>query len=276
MSETDTARSTPDTGSTETAETADTVEASYTPDHRTLETTDRSQPVGDVPFWKVPPLHKAQVKVLALAWLAMTAAYVLVGLAIVHWWEPSAAGHADARLSQWFADRRTDDRNRIAIHGSALSNTETKIALLIVLCPLMLWMYRRWHDWAFITIGLMFEVSVFFTASKIVRRERPHVEHLDSAPTFSWPSGHIAASVVFYVGLATVVFWNTRRTVSRVVFATIAVLAPTVVILCRLYLGMHYLTDAIGGVVLGVTTLLIMRRQMIAARGGRPLSDPTP
>jgi membrane-associated phospholipid phosphatase len=228
------------------------------------------------PFWKVPPLHKAQLKALAVLWLAVVAAYVLVGLAIVQWWEPSGGGKAEARVSQWLDDHRTDQRNDLAKIGSAFSNTETKIGLLLILCPLMLWMYRRWHDWAFLTIGLIFETAAFFTASKIVRRERPHIEQLDSAPTFSWPSGHIAACVVFYAGLATVVFWNTKNKLSRAVFATIAVVVSLTVIFCRLYLGMHYITDAIGGVVLGLLTLLIVRHQLIAARGGRPMSDPTP
>ena len=228
------------------------------------------------PFWKIPPLHKAQLKALAVIWLAVVAAYVLVGLAVVHLWEPSGGGKAEARFSQWLDDHRTDQRNHLAKIGSAFSNTETKIGLLLILCPLMLWMYRRWHDWAFLAIGLIFETAAFFTASKIVRRERPHIEQLDSAPTFSWPSGHIAACVVFYVGLATVVFWNTKNKLSRVVFATIAVVVPLIVIFCRLYLGMHYITDAIGGVVLGLLTLLIVRHQLIAARGGRPMSDPTP
>jgi undecaprenyl-diphosphatase len=137
-------------------------------------------------------------------------------------------------------------------------------------------MYRRWHDWALITVGLLFEVSVFFTASKLVRRERPDIEQLDTAPTFSWPSGHIAAAVVFYVGLAAVVFWNTSSTLSRSVFATIAVVVPALVVVSRLYLGMHYVTDAVGGVVLGLLTLLIVSRQLVAARDGRPLTDPTP
>ena len=179
-----------------------------------------------------------------MIWLASTAAYVLVGLAIVQWWEPSGGGEAEARLSQWFDDQRTDQRNHLAEIGSAFSNTETKIGLLLILCPLMLWMYRRWHDWTFLAVGLIFETAAFFTASKIVRRERPQIEQLDTAPTFSWPSGHIAASVVFYVGIATVVFWNTRSKLSRAVFATIAVVVPIVVIICRLYLGMHYVTDA--------------------------------
>jgi undecaprenyl-diphosphatase len=250
---------------------ATTTEPVQVSDDRSLEPAPDSKP-----WWKVPPLHKAQVKMLVLIWLALTAAYVVVGFAIVHLWEPSAGGRADARVSQWFADHRTDRLNHLAKIGSAFSNTETKIALLLVLCPLMLWMYRRWHDWSFLAIGLIFEVTVFVTASKVVGRERPHVEHLDSAPTFSWPSGHIAACVVFYVGLATVVFWNTRSRLSRAVFATIAVVVPLIVITSRLYLGMHYVTDVIGGVVLGLSTLLIVRHQMIAARGGRPLSDPRP
>ena len=240
-------------------------------EHRDLDTTGEAKP-----FWKIPPLHKHQVKMLAVIWLAVVAAYVLVGLAVVHLWEPSGGGKAEARFSQFLDDHRTDQRNHLAKIGSAFSNTETKIGLLLILCPLMLWMYRRWHDWAFLAVGLIFETAAFFTASKIVRRERPHIEQLDSAPTFSWPSGHIAASVVFYVGIATVVFWNTKNKLSRAVFATIAVVVPLTVIFCRLYLGMHYITDAIGGVVLGLSTLLIVRHQLIAARGGRPLSDPAP
>ena len=82
--------------------------------------------------------------------------------------------------------------------------------------------------------------------------------------------------LLLLVGLCTVVYWNTKSKLSRTVFAAIAVVVPLVVITCRLYLGMHYLTDAIGGVILGVLTLLIVRHQIVAARGGRPLSDPRP
>lgn len=267
---------------------------SQTDVHRQMAFTHPTVPTGEVdtsrgdtplddtraddtkPWWKVAPLHKAQVKSMVLIWLALTTAFVIVGFAIVHLWEPSAAGRADARISEWFNDRRTDRLNHLAETGSAFSDTITKIGLLVILCPLMLWMYRRWHDWSFLAIGLIFEVTVFFTTSKIVRRDRPHVEQLDAAPTFSWPSGHIAAAVVFYVGIATIVFWNTKSRLSRAVFATIAVVVPLIVVTSRLYLGMHYATDALGGVALGLLTLLIVRHLLIAARGGRPLTDPRP
>jgi undecaprenyl-diphosphatase len=238
---------------------------------------DVAEPPSSVtPYWKVAPLRKPQVKRLAAVWAIGTAVYVVIGLIIVELWEPSAAGAADARVTTWFEDRRTDSRTHLADIGSALSNTETKIGLVLVLLPLMLWMYRRWHDWAFLTVALVLEVSVFGISSKIVMRDRPPVEQLDGAPTASWPSGHIAASVVFYVGLAMVVHWNTRSTLSRLVFAAIAVVAPLVVIVSRLYLGMHYPSDAVGGVVLGVLTLVVVRALIIESRDGRPLTDPTP
>ena len=79
-----------------------------------LERTDEAKP-----FWKIAPLYKAQLKALAVIWLALTAAYILVGLAIVQWWEPSGGGEAEARLAQWFDDQRSDERNNLAKIGSA-------------------------------------------------------------------------------------------------------------------------------------------------------------
>ena len=85
----------------------------------------------------------------------------------------------------------------------------------------MLWMYRRWHDWALITdrpdprgVGVLHGLED--RAPRTTRTSNSSTR----LPTFSWPSGHIAAAVVFYVGLATVVFWNTRvEAVRAVVFA---------------------------------------------------------
>jgi undecaprenyl-diphosphatase len=253
---------------TDATQSATTTEAS--------EATEAYEASEGKPYWKVAPLHRRQFKLLALAWAGLTAIYVVIGLAIVHWWEPSAFGEADARLNEWLDGHRTDGRNHLAERASALSDTETKIGLLLLTLPLMLWMYRRWHDWTLLAVGLLFEVSVFFTTSKIVRRDRPAVEQLDTAPTFSWPSGHIAACVVFYVGLAVIVYANTRSKLSRGVFTAIAIAAPLVVTASRLYLGMHYLTDAIGGIALGLITLFVVHRLIVQARDGVPLSEPVP
>lgn len=212
----------------------------------------------DRPFWKVAPIDRRGYEVIAASFVGLTIVYSLVGLMIVEWWEPSGAGRVDADISRWFERNRTDRLTEFAHIGSALSDTVTKVAMIVVLAGVLLMMYRRWHDWALLGVGLLLEVAVFGTASEVARRDRPPVEQLDGAPTNSWPSGHIAASVVFYVGIAVIVFWNTRRVWSRVLAVMIAVLCPSIVVWSRMYLGMHYATDAVAGVVLGFTCLAIV------------------
>lgn len=217
----------------------------------------------DRPFWKVAPLHRRDVAVLAASYVALTAIYLAVGWMIVNWWETSPLGESEADVNRWFEDQRSDQLTHLAELGSALSNTETKIAMVLGLLPLMLWMFRRWHEWTLIAVGLMFEVSVFGTTAKIIGRDRPPVEQLDGAPTNSWPSGHIAAAVVFYVGVAIVISWNPKFTWSRVAAICVAVAAVTIVTISRLYLGMHYVSDVIGGMILGGLSLLLLRHLLM-------------
>ena len=243
-------------------------------DPRGVETETAEE--SDRPFWKVAPLHRHDYRVLAISYVVLTALYLAVGWTIVNVWESSPLGEAEADFSRWLEDGRTDDLTHLAELGSALSNTETKIALALMLLPLMLWMFRRWNEWTFIVGGLMLEVAVFGTTAKIIARDRPPVEQLDGAPTNSWPSGHIAAAVVFYVGLAIVIWLNPRfERVSRICAVAIAIVVPSIVIISRLYLGMHYLTDALGGIALGLTVLAIMWHLLLRPDESQELAVPS-
>ncbi|MEZ5218446.1 MAG: phosphatase PAP2 family protein [Ilumatobacteraceae bacterium] len=205
------------------------------------------------------PIDRHGLGRLVGAWFVLTATFSLVGAAINRWWEPSRFGRWDASVNRWFGDHRTDSWTSLAHWGSALSDTVTKVTMVVLLIPIMLWLYRRWFEWATLAVGLLLEVCVFGTASEIVGRPRPPVEQLDGAPTNSWPSGHIAASVVFYIGLAIILWTRGRTRSSRIVAVVVGVMGPTIVTSSRLYLGMHYPTDVLGGAVLGLTALLFVR-----------------
>ena len=98
--------------------------------------------------------------------------------------------------------------------------------------------------------------SLVDTAVKLlVNRPRPVVDHpLDTAFGTSFPSGHSMASTLTYgaLVLAFLPVLSRRHRIAAVVAATVVVL----MIGCsRLLLGVHFLSDVIGGYVLGLAWL---------------------
>ncbi len=211
-------------------------------------------------MWRTSPIDRRGVAIAAATFVLATAALIGVGSVIVEWWEASRFGEWDSDLIRRLEDGRSGGTTTFAEYVSQSGDTLTKILLGVALLPVMLWLFRRWHEWSLIVGGLVLEVCIFGVSSMVVGRERPPVEQLDGAPTNSFPSGHIAAATVFYLGLAVVVFMRTERRGPRIVAAVIGIAVPLAMAWSRMYLGMHYITDAIAGIGLGVLVLIVMYR----------------
>ena len=112
--------------------------------------------------------------------------------------------------------------------------------------------------------GLTVELSAFATVNALVARPRPAVPHLESTPsTYSFPSGHTAATFVLYGGIAVATGWLVR---DRKVALAVWVLAGAVtawVGLSRVYAGEHHPTDVVAGLLLGGAAL---RAAVLAVR----------
>jgi len=94
----------------------------------------------------------------------------------------------------------------------------------------------------------VFEVGV----KELVDRVRPAVSQLLPGNGPSFPSGHVLASVGFY-GLIPFLTWEVTRSAWARCVAVIGSLAViTVVTISRPYLDVHWTTDAIAGVLLGI------------------------
>ncbi len=92
----------------------------------------------------------------------------------------------------------------------------------------------------------------------LARRARPPVSHLDKAPpTSSFPSGHTAAAICMYGALALLSFERPRSLLLRGLLTLLAVAVPMAVALARVYRGMHYPTDVLGGAALGASWLAV-------------------
>jgi undecaprenyl-diphosphatase len=181
---------------------------------------------------------------------------VALGLLITHVLEHGSIGVWDHHVSQWFDNHRSAGWNRITGDLTDMADTFEVAGVAAIVTIVVL--FRRWGRHAFLLVaGLAIELSVFLTANKIVARPRPDVSHLGGTPsTYSFPSGHTAATVVLYGGIAVIVMVATTRLWPRIVMWTLAVVLTVAVGLSRVYRGEHYPTDVVAGLLLGIGSLV--------------------
>lgn len=223
-----------------------------------------ASPTAEPSPLRVWPLRRRAVSQLAISFALLLAIWSAVGLLYMWLLDGGPVGSLDRDIATWFEDRRTERLDSLAEIGSGFSDTLVKVILVALVGAVMVAAWRRWHDFVFLATLLIFEASVFAVSSLIVGRERPAVEQLeDAAPSGSFPSGHAAAAVAFYVGLFVVFSWHTRNRLVRGVFGIIAIVVPFVVATARVYMGMHHASDVLAGMLLGVASIVAVRRAMM-------------
>ena len=88
-------------------------------------------------------------------------------------------------------------------------------------------------------------------------RPRPELAWSQVLPDYSFPSGHTLNAVVFYGGVALVVWSLFGRRAGLAAVAAAAVVGLAVGV-SRIYLGYHFLTDVVGAILAGIAWLLVV------------------
>ena len=113
-----------------------------------------------------------------------------------------------------------------------------------VALTLLLAARRRWREASFVALACMGSALLNLGGKQWFRRDRPSLwESIAPEATFSFPSGHAMGSMT----LALVVLLLARRTRWRWPVATVALLFALSVGYSRIYLGVHYPSDILGG-----------------------------
>ncbi len=117
-------------------------------------------------------------------------------------------------------------------------------------------LYRGWRRGALLVIVTLVGAWAIDVGLKLFfgrPRPEPFFDYYPAPTSFSFPSGHALFSVCFFGGLAVLL---THRLRSRAAQAAVWVAALIVILLIgssRVYLGVHYPTDVVGGYAVGLT-----------------------
>lgn len=161
-------------------------------------------------------------------------------------------GRADAGLSRELASERSPELNDLTVFTSEVGGTLTITALAVLAVAFAAVAWRRWREPMLVAVAVAGEVGIFLVVTMLVDRQRPPVAHLDEAPpTSSFPSGHTAATIALWGALAVLASERARSALVRNLFLVLAFVLPLLVASSRMYRGMHYLTDVLGGFLLG-------------------------
>lgn len=171
---------------------------------------------------------------------------------------------ADERVNEWLAAHRTGSRTHLSLIGSIMSGGVVLPVIAGVTafaCALL----RRWRIAAFVVFVLGVESASYRITTLVIHRHRPTVPRLEDLPVnASYPSGHTAAAIAVYCGLALLLSSAIRKNPTfRVVIWSLAVAITLFDVASRMYRGMHHPLDVAGGVVVGVASVCAL---VLAAR----------
>lgn len=199
-----------------------------------------------------------------LLWIGLT--LLFLGLFIKITWElyeDSNLTSLDQQFLIFISKYRIDSLNGAAVDLSALGSPIV-LSLFTIIGAIFLWLKQDQLGCAYLTVGSIGAGVGTYLLKHLFTRARPSVvSPLVQVSGFSYPSGHSFGATSFYLLLMFLAWRQFSNWKPRCIIALCAWTLIGGVCFSRLYLGVHYPSDVLSGIFLGVAWTCLLTYNFI-------------
>ena len=117
---------------------------------------------------------------------------------------------------------------------------------------------KQWKMESYLMLGNLTLAGILIVTFKnIYQRPRPEILHLVEEKGFSFPSGHSLAVTIMVGTLIVILSQRIKNTVWRKIVQILLSLYIVIVLVSRIYLGVHYPSDVIASLCVGLGVLFM-------------------
>ncbi|MCL4384286.1 phosphatase PAP2 family protein [Patescibacteria group bacterium] len=160
----------------------------------------------------------------------------------------------DITLSTLIYHLRTPTLTHIMILISNFGAAYTLVGLMFILIALLLRRHRK--EALLFSLVSALGLGINLLLKNVFARPRPLISPLIPASSYSFPSGHAMNSLVFYFMISAYMYHFTHNKLLSIFAVLISILMVILIGFSRIYLGVHYPSDILGGYFIGLWWLV--------------------
>ncbi|HEY4130452.1 MAG TPA: phosphatase PAP2 family protein [Gemmatimonadaceae bacterium] len=158
----------------------------------------------------------------------------------------------DDAVMHWIGAHQNKLVQQAMLEVTALG-TGTVVAMIVFITALFLWLNQHKHSAGLLLVATFGGIILDNLLKIGFNRPRPHIFQWGTyAASSSFPSGHAMSSVIVYGTVAYLAARLQRNARSRWLTLTFAAVIILWICASRMYLGVHYPSDILAGLIIGL------------------------
>jgi undecaprenyl-diphosphatase len=163
----------------------------------------------------------------------------------------------DAKAASLALSIRNPFLGNIMVFATNTGGTIGSLIIFIIFSAVLF--LKKQKKWLYVFASSFFLSVISETAIKhLVGRMRPINQYLITETDFSFPSGHSIAATVFLISSILFIAPIIKNKVLKNIFILLACILFPLVALSRIYLSVHYASDVLGSIFLGIACFILV------------------